>query len=125
MFNKRCSEDIQIHISSTLGTNRISLEPKYLGLPTPDGRMKSERFQAIQERLSKRLLAYTEKELSMGGKEIMIKVVGQAYIMSIFKLQDGVCELMEQTIRIFWWGTKNGKKESTLDCLVEIDTSKK
>jgi len=78
MFNKRCSKDIQIHISAILGTNRISLEPKYLGLPTPDGRMKSERFQAIQERLSKRLLAYTEKELSMGGKEIMIKVVGQA-----------------------------------------------
>jgi hypothetical protein len=47
MFNKRRSEDIHIHISSTLGTNRISLEPKYLGLPTPDETMKLERFQAI------------------------------------------------------------------------------
>ena len=65
---------------STLGTNQISFEPKYLGLPTPDERMKSERFQAIQERLSKRLSAYIEKELSMGGKEIMIKAVGQAFL---------------------------------------------
>jgi hypothetical protein len=50
----------------------------------------------------------------VGGKEIMIKVVGQSipvYIMSIFKLQDGVCEQMEQTIRNFWWGTKNGKRK--------------
>jgi hypothetical protein len=77
-------------------------------------RMKSERIQAIQERLSKRLPVYTEKELSMGGKETMIKAVGHAipvYIMSIFKLQDGVCDQMEQTIRNFWWGTKNGKRK--------------
>ena len=96
-----------------MGTNQISLEPKYLGLPTPDERMKSERFQAIQERLSKRLSAYIEKELSMGGKEVlMIKVVGHAipvYIMSIFKFQVEVCDQMEQTIWNFWWGTKNGK----------------
>ena len=80
----------------------------------PDERMKSERFQAIQERLSKHLSTYTEKELSMCGKEIMIKAMGQAipvYIMSIFKLQDGVCDQMEQTIRNFWWGTKNGKRK--------------
>ena len=40
--------------------------------------------------------------------------MGQAipvYIMSIFKLQDGVCDQMEQTIRNFWWGTKNGKRK--------------
>jgi hypothetical protein len=78
-----------------------------------DGRMKSERFLAIQ--VSRCLSAYTKKELSMGGKEIMIKAVGQSipvYIMNIFKLQDGLCEEMEQTIRNFWWGTNNGKRKA-------------
>lgn len=51
LFNKRCPENSQIHISSTLGTDQISFEPKYLALPMPDGRMKSDRFQAIQERV--------------------------------------------------------------------------
>jgi hypothetical protein len=75
-FNDRCAEDIRDQIASILGTNRISFESKYLGLPTPDGRMKSERFQPINERLSKRLSHYTERELSMGAKEILIKAVG-------------------------------------------------
>jgi hypothetical protein len=88
-FNDRCAEDIRDQIASILGTNLISFESKYLGSPTTDGRMKSERFQPINDRLSKRLSHYTERELSIGAKEILIRAVGQAipvYIMSVFKL---------------------------------------
>jgi hypothetical protein len=58
---------------------------------------------------------YVDRELSTVGKEIMIKSVAQAiptYIMSVFCLQDGVCKIMEQIIRIFWWGAKNGKRKT-------------
>jgi hypothetical protein len=56
-----------------------------------------------------------DRELSTGGKEIMIKSVAQAiptYITSVFRLQDGVCKIMEQIIRNFWWGAKNGKRKT-------------
>lgn len=32
--------------------------------------------------------------------------------MSVSRLHDGVCEQMEQTIRNFWWGMKNGKRKA-------------
>jgi len=63
-------------VNALLGAQETTFEPKYLGLPTPEGRMKSERFQPIQERLGKHIAMWTEKFLSTGGKEILIKSVG-------------------------------------------------
>jgi hypothetical protein len=86
-----------------------------LGLPTPEGRLKADRFQPISDRLDKRMTNSVDRVLSFGGKEIMIKSVAQAiptYIMSVFKLQDGVCKRMEQIIRNFWWGARNGKRKT-------------
>jgi hypothetical protein len=43
------------------------------------------------------------------GKEVLIKSVAQAlpnYIMSIFKLTDGLCEDLMKAIRAFWWGLR-------------------
>lgn len=55
-------------------------------------------FSAIKERLGKRLLSYMERNLSLGGKDILIKLVSQAiptYIMSVFRLHDGVSDDLE------------------------------
>lgn len=74
------------------------LDEKYLGLPTPKGRMKGERFQPLKERLSKRLEDYSEKNMSAAVKEVLIKTVAQAlptYIISVFKLLQGVTNLQE------------------------------
>lgn len=55
-------------IRELLGVERVDFEPKYLGLPTPKGRMKKARFQPLRERLGKRLAAWTEKHLSVAAK---------------------------------------------------------
>jgi hypothetical protein len=97
-----------------LRVERIDFEEKYLGLPTPQGRLKRGVFQPLEMRFTKRMSAWREKELSAAGKEILIKSVAQAlpnYIMSVFKLSDGLCEDLMKAIRAYWWGTSNGRRK--------------
>ena len=37
-----------------------AFEPKYLGLPVPEGRMHKGRFETTQERVKKRLVDWSE-----------------------------------------------------------------
>jgi hypothetical protein len=37
-------------ICSVLGVEKMQFEVKYLGLPTPEGRLKNARFQPLRER---------------------------------------------------------------------------
>lgn len=57
--------------------------------------MKRDRFKSLGERLGNRMNTWWEKDLSFGGKEVHIKAIAQAiptYIMSVFRLQEYVCE---------------------------------
>ena len=88
LFGKSCAMDVQERIQSVLHVNVLSFEDKYLGLPTPDGRMSRGKFQNLQSKLLKRIIAWGDT-LSLTGKETMIKAVAQAiptYIMGVFKL---------------------------------------
>lgn len=79
-------------MKNVLEINREVFEAKYLGLPTPRGRIKGEHFQDLKERLGKRLMDYSERFMSAAAKEVLIKSVAQAlrtYIMSVFKLPLG------------------------------------
>lgn len=54
-----------------LGVEQVAFEAKYLGLPTPEGRIKAQRFQPLNERMNKRYTDWSEKFLSAGGKEVL------------------------------------------------------
>jgi hypothetical protein len=102
-------------IRSTLGVERIEFEAKYLGLPTPDGRQKKERFQPVKEKLAKRITSWSEKYLSSGAKEVLIKSIAQAiptYMMSVFQLSASLCEDLERTIRKYWWGEDGDQRRT-------------
>jgi len=115
MFSGKISPEMQEQVRNTLQVEKLVFDAKYLGLPSPFGHLKAERFQHLKERLSKCLRDYTEKHMSVAAKEILIKAVAQAlptYSMSVFKLPLGLCDDLTSTIHDFWWGAENRKRKT-------------
>jgi hypothetical protein len=80
------SEDEIQQVRTILGVERVDFDEKYLGLPTPLGRVKRGMFQPLEARFFKRMTAWRKKDLSAAGKEVRIKSIAQAlpnYIMSV------------------------------------------
>ena len=125
LFSTATPVEVQNSISNTLQLVNASLEDKYLGFPTPDGRMCKGKFLSLQERIWKRIMLWGENFLSSGGKEIMLKSVIQAipvYVMGVFKLPDSVCDDLNWLSRNFWWGAEKGKRKTNWkawDCLTK------
>ena len=87
LFSGNCQEAVADEVKNVLGISQVVFEPKYLGLPVPDGRMHKGKFESVQERLRKRLIDWSERYMSSGSKELLIKVVAQeipTYLMSVF-----------------------------------------
>nr|AAO34487.1 putative reverse transcriptase [Oryza sativa Japonica Group]ABF97663.1 retrotransposon protein, putative, LINE subclass [Oryza sativa Japonica Group] len=107
-------DNTQQSIKTLLKVKQTVFEEKYLGLPTPSGRIKSGKFQSLKEKFEKRLSDWCEKNLSMGRKEVLIKSVLQAlpmYMMSVSKIPVSLCEEYMQLIRKFWWGEDRHKRK--------------
>ena len=114
LFSEFCPQERQDEIKSALQVHSSTFEEKYLGLPTPDGRMKAEQFQPINDKLSKRMSDWNEKYMSSGAKEVLIKSVAQAlptYIMGVFKMTDKFCDDYTRMVCNFWWGHDNGERK--------------
>jgi hypothetical protein len=114
LFGNACTVDSQEKVRSILHVDLVVFEEKYLGLPTPEGRMCRGKFQNLQSRLLKRIVAWGDT-LSLAGKETMIKAVAQAiptYIMGVFKLPMSVCDDLNRMVRNFWWGSSKGKRKT-------------
>ena len=81
-----------------------------MGLPSIIGKSKAQVFAEVKERVGKKLAGWKGKLLSIGGREILIKVVAQAvptYTMSCFQLPKTLCKDLEKIMRNFWWGQKS------------------
>ena len=92
-----------------------AFDAKYLGLPTPEGRMKKDKFQPIKAHFGKRLADWSDKNLLMAGKEVLTKSVAQAlatYMMGVFKLPKGLPDDLMNMIRYYWWGAEDGKRKT-------------
>jgi hypothetical protein len=114
MFSSICPEAIQLEVKSTLSVTTTTFEEKYLGLPTPEGRMKNGSFQPIMSRFGKRLTNWDERFMSHAAKDTLIKSVAQAlpaHVMGIFKLSNGFCEQYEKLVRDFWWGDDKDRRK--------------
>ena len=86
-FSVNIPEEKKIETLDILGLMQDSRHSKYLGLPSIIGKSKIEVFAEIKERIGRKLFGWKEKILSIGGREILIKAVGQAiptYTMSCF-----------------------------------------
>jgi hypothetical protein len=112
LFSNDCPLNIQERVRSTLNVVQEVFEPKYLGLPTPDGCMHKGRFQNLQSKLSKYLIEWGDGLMAQCSREILIKAIAQAiptYIMSIFKRPMSVYDDLTKLIRNYWWGSESGK----------------
>jgi len=115
MFNEKMQLTLKDQIKSILQVENDVLDARYLGLPTPKGRMKGDRFQYLKERMSKRLKNFSEKNMSSAAKETLIKSVARAlptYIMGVFKIPFGLCDDLTSIIRNFWWGAEDGRRKT-------------
>jgi hypothetical protein len=84
-----------------------ALSDNYLGLPALVGADRSDCFRHFIERIIQRINGWKEKQLSIKGKEILLKAVAQAipvYAMFVFQIPEGVCKSMMDAIAKFWWG---------------------
>jgi hypothetical protein len=87
---------------------------KYLGLPTPEGRITKDKFKTTKEMLVRKFSNWVERNMSSRAKEVLIKSVAQAilmYVMGIFKLPRTLCDEMTQLIWYFWWGNEEGQRK--------------
>jgi hypothetical protein len=115
LFSALCPQGVQASIQTILQVEQENFEPKYLGLPTPEGRMHRGKFDNLQARLMKRFMEWNDGLLAQSAKEILIKAVAQAiptYIMSVFKLPLSLCDDLTKLIRDYWWGVKDGKRKA-------------
>ena len=74
-FSNNTPDDRRCEALNMLGPMQDTRHKKYLGLPSIIGKSKVEIFAEIKERVEKKLSGQKEKILSMGGREILIKVV--------------------------------------------------
>ncbi|XP_071676904.1 uncharacterized protein [Lolium perenne] len=94
-------------ICEALHITTEAISDKYLGLPALVGADRSDSFEHFIERIIQRINGWKEKQLSIRGKEILLKAVAQAipvYAMSVFLIPKGVCKKMMDAIASFWWG---------------------
>lgn len=98
----------------SLGVREVVKHEKDLGLPTIIGCSKKAIFAGLKERLWKKLNGWKEKLLSRPKKEILIKAVAQeipTYMMSVFRIPDGLIDELHGLMARFWWGwTETTKK---------------
>lgn len=111
-FSRIVEAGMRNAIKSQLGMNKVNRHKKYMGLPTIIGHSKKAIFTIIKERIWKKVQGWKEKLLL--GNQTLIKVVAQSiptYVMSIFKLPEGLIDEIHPLIAKFWWGAKGDERE--------------
>jgi hypothetical protein len=115
MFGESCPMEQRVEVKTCLQITQETFETKYLGLPTPEGRMHKGKFVSLQAKLAKCLVEWEDNHKSQSAKEVLIKSVAQAltiYVMGVFKLPMALCNELTKMIRRYWWGAKNGKRKT-------------
>jgi hypothetical protein len=114
-FGDSCAQEIREQVKRVLSVEQEAFDSKYLGLPTPHGRMDKGKFESLRSSLAKSLMEWGDNHLTQAAKEVFIKSIAQAlpvYIMGIFKLPFGLCDELTKMIRNYWWGEDNGKRKT-------------
>nr|GEV50195.1 reverse transcriptase [Tanacetum cinerariifolium] len=77
-FSPNVEETSQNLILTKLEVREASQQTMYLGHPSTVGRKKRDLFQAILDKVRKKISGWKERNLSIRGKEVLLKSVAQA-----------------------------------------------
>ena len=113
-FGQNRRSETREEIRSMLGAQVMMDYDKYLGLPIVGGKSKVNTFKELQEKITKRVMGWKEKNISKVGREVLIRNVAQAiptYSMSLFKIPKTICDGINSAFCKYWWvQTHNEKK---------------
>ncbi|CAN0912624.1 Putative ribonuclease H protein At1g65750 [Linum grandiflorum] len=112
-FSQNTPPDIQLRFSQDLGVHAIGVLDKYLGLPSLTPKSKKDMFKSLEDKLRKRLTGWNSANLSLAGKEVLIKSVASSfplYAMKYFKLPTSVAKKFNRLIANFWWKSSGKDK---------------
>lgn len=114
-FSRGVPTTTRTEIGELLHVQEVERHTKYLGLPTIIGRSKNTVFACLKERLWKKIQGWKERLMFRAGKEILLKAVVQAipaYMMSVFKIPDGVIDDIHSMMSHFWWGSSSDQRKT-------------
>ena len=83
-----------------------ALSDTYLGLPSTMGLDRTYCFQILVDRVMKRIMGWKERQLSIGGKEVLLNSIVHAipsYAMSVFKIPKHICKGITDAVSHYWW----------------------
>ncbi|KAL9671188.1 hypothetical protein QQ045_008754 [Rhodiola kirilowii] len=106
VYSRNVAAPLRQLINGVFAVKEVEAHSKYLGLPLAFSHNKVELFKYIIQNTWKRIMGWKELQLSVAGKEVMLKSVLQAlpiYAMMCYKLPAAVCKRLSGLMRKFWW----------------------
>ncbi|GJN09523.1 hypothetical protein PR202_ga27538 [Eleusine coracana subsp. coracana] len=112
-FSKNSTDVMKGEVLDSLQIPNEALAEKYLGLPPALGRSTKEAFEYMLTRIKGLVGAWSGKEASCAGREVLIKSQAQdvpTYPMSCFLIPLSTCNKMKSTISSYRWGSSADNK---------------
>lgn len=113
-FGARIDDQTKAWVKMSSGIHTEGGLGKYLGLPECLSGSKKELFGFPKDKLQSRLTGWYAKNLSQGGKEVLLKSICMdlpVYAMTCFKMPKNVCQNLTSVMMDFWWNTVTTAKK--------------
>ncbi|KAL9670549.1 hypothetical protein QQ045_008102 [Rhodiola kirilowii] len=110
---RNIEESVKTEFQIKLSVKLVGHHDKYLGLPLSLKRKLTLNFSGLIDKFGNKTDNWKLKNLSSGGKEILIKAILQAlpqYSMNCFQFPEHIIKKMHSDIRRFWWSSSSSKK---------------
>jgi hypothetical protein len=107
-FSPNTPQALRHDLKTQLGITVEAFNERYLGLPTVVGRLTSDTFDHLGERIRSKVQGGSERMVSCAGREVFLKFVIQAiplHSMSCFLLSKKVCKQLTSYMERYWWSS--------------------
>ncbi|KAL0863670.1 hypothetical protein Bca101_042788 [Brassica carinata] len=114
IFGKGVQEGEKNRVKHLLGIETEGGMEKYLGLPAIMKGSKVKLFSYLKERINKKTSGWHAKNLSQGGKEVLLKAVASALPvlpMSVYQIPKTVISGLSSEMARFWWDGMEFKRK--------------